>query len=45
MGFMIVFVDININKLNTRWLFRMKMIENEQNETKSIDNTKMKTYT
>lgn len=42
---MIVFVDININKLNTRWLFRMKMIENEQNETKSIDNTKMKTYT
>lgn len=45
MGFMIVFVDININKLNTRWLFRMKMIENEQNETKSIDNTKMKPYT
>lgn len=45
MGFMVVFVDININKLNTRWLFRMKMIENKQNETKSIDNTKMKPYT
>lgn len=45
MGFMIVFVDININKLNTRWLFRMKMIENKQNETKAIDNTKMKPYT
>ena len=45
MGFMIVFVDININKLNTRRLFRMKMIENEQIETKSIDNTKMKPYT